>query len=61
MSKGYLDYRNMNEWSKTIQNVKSKFKMVKWFISVHDWSDNITLLGHTITLFNNESRPCGMP
>jgi hypothetical protein len=51
----------MNEWSKTIQNVKSKFKMEKWFISVHDWSDNSTLLGHTITLFNNESRPCGLP
>ena len=53
-NRGYLGDANINEWSKTVQAVKSKYEYVRVIIPGHGKSGNTDLLDYTIDLFNNE-------
>jgi metallo-beta-lactamase class B len=50
-SKGYLGDANVNEWSNTVQAVKSKYGKVKVIIPGHGIPGNSDLLDYTIELF----------
>jgi metallo-beta-lactamase class B len=53
-SKGYLGDANINDWSKTVMAVKSKYKKVKVIIPGHGKPGDSELLDYTIELFKIE-------
>ncbi len=53
-SKGYLGDANVNDWSKTVLAVKSKYGKAKVIIPGHGKPGNSELLDYTIELFKIE-------
>ncbi len=51
-SKGYLGDANINEWSNTVQAVKTKFEKANVIIPGHGKPGNSDLLDYTIKLFD---------
>ncbi|MCB0371502.1 MAG: subclass B1 metallo-beta-lactamase [Muricauda sp.] len=49
--KGYLGDANVEEWPKTVTNIKSKYKDMAIVVPGHGNSGNVELLDYTITLF----------
>jgi len=56
-SKGYLGDANINDWSKTVRTVKSKYEKAKMIIPGHGEPGNSALLDYTIELFDVDKKP----
>lgn len=56
---GYTGEANLEEWSKTIKNIKRKFSRPKYIITGHqDWS-SIQSLNHTLKLLKQQKNKVG--
>ncbi|GLR16025.1 subclass B1 metallo-beta-lactamase [Portibacter lacus] len=52
-SKGYLGDANVDEWSNTVEAIKSKYRNVKVIVPGHGDPGNTDLLDYTIALFRS--------